>query len=782
MLAAAAPIASSACGPDDLQRCRAALDRGDSAQAAPLCLALYQAAGETEAGRLAARALLNKGDLDQAAAVERRLAAGGDVAGAGLIRGRIAVARRQTGEAQAELVRAREQAAARGDGETAARALYHLYALHRAAGRLGEALAALARAETGVALDRFPDLRRQIAFARFDILHDIGDFDRAERALRAALPTMRPDDAPYVRFKEGLIYKARGHLQMALVDFAQAARLAAERGRPEFVRAAYSARVDTLLEADRVAEAAAALAEGWAALPEAMRADPATEASWLVRRVRVDRLRGDLDGAERHLARARQLTPRNQDVRWELEFQDGLNLEARGETERAAVAFERAIAAVEAMRGDVAPALLRDRVLALRRAPYGALYDLHARAGAPARALAVAERAQARSFLDAFAQPPRRSRDEGTGLWPWAERLDALGGLLPALAASPVAAVRPVEESLRALAPGDHALVYFESRGRLRLARASRAGVTTFAIEPGAQEVATWVARFRARPWEREWAARLGAALVPPEALPPEGARLTIVPSPGLARLPFAALLVGGRRLVSRHDLAFAPSLTALAALSRGRAGAAAGATMATPPPVIVLGDPQGDLPAARAEADRLAERVPRAQVWRGRDATIARLRAAGPAAVLHLAAHSGVAARGAWLRLADGEVSASDLLAWSSGQRAPRLVVLASCASAISAEEGLWGSLAGSFLAAGAQAVLSTLWSVDDSATREVIDRFYAHGGAADPIAALARTQRDLAAADPQVWAPFVILGALPPASPPPSWAATQPTRERRP
>jgi CHAT domain-containing protein len=143
-----------------------------------------------------------------------------------------------------------------------------------------------------------------------------------------------------------------------------------------------------------------------------------------------------------------------------------------------------------------------------------------------------------------------------------------------------------------------------------------------------------------------------------------------------------------------------------------------------------------------------------------GAQATRHVLREASRSSVLHVATHAGHDALGPWLELADGRVHADAIL---DMQARPDLVVLATCLSAARPGDTMWGSLGAAFLAAGSQAVLATLWSVDDALTRRFVLRFYREGGASEPVEALARTQRAfIAAGEPaSVWSPFVILGS---------------------
>lgn len=94
-------------------------------------------------------------------------------------------------------------------------------------------------------------------------------------------------------------------------------------------------------------------------------------------------------------------------------------------------------------------------------------------------------------------------------------------------------------------------------------------------------------------------------------------------------------------------------------------------------------------------------------------------------------------------------------------------VTVLAACRSALGWGEGgaSLASLTGSFLAAGSQAVVATLWDVGDEATAVFMERFYHHLGHADsPARALHDAKADLRAdprwASPALWAPYIVIG----------------------
>jgi CHAT domain-containing protein len=216
-----------------------------------------------------------------------------------------------------------------------------------------------------------------------------------------------------------------------------------------------------------------------------------------------------------------------------------------------------------------------------------------------------------------------------------------------------------------------------------------------------------------------------------------------------LVRVPFAALRVDGQYLIERHAIALAPTVAAVNRTS-------ADADWTAP---VVVGDPVGDLPAARIEATEVAARLG-VSAFLGAVATRDHLRAARRARVLHVASHMRVDPTGPLLRFADGDLGAAELL----GLRlAPRVAVLATCASAAGDDGDPWRSVASALLAAGAHGVVATIRSVADADARALVLDFYDAGGAVTPALALATAQRRAIArgAPTAAWAVFVYLGS---------------------
>ncbi len=475
------------------------------------------------------------------------------------------------------------------------------------------------------------------------------------------------------------------------------------------------------------------------------------------RLAKLQLLRGDPAGALATLAglEAEQPTP---ELAWDLSVQRGKALAALGRTAPAAAAFEQALRTIEGLRGDQ-PDDFKSWVLAQRRAPFVHLFELQLAAGNPVAALDVLERAQGRTFLDAFAATAA-SGGEGRAT-DASSRIAWLRRLYPALRVSPVlpAALQPAAGLLRANRELQ-ALAYLEAEDALYIVSVRRGTVRSWRSPHSLAHVRSLVAQLLENPAAETTLAELSKALLPRGALPAAGSTLYLIPSPALARVPFPALRTGERFLVENYVLAQVPSLNALAALralparSDGRA--------------VVFANASQDLPEAALEGTHVSQVLggpARARLLLGPAATTAELRASRGASILHFAVHSGVGATGPWLGLHDRLLPATELLDHPTGAG---LVVLASCASAATPDPGLWGSLVASFLAAGSRAVVGSLWSTPDRASRELVQSFYAAGGASAPALALATTQRAWIADKRPVrdWSGFAFFGA---ASPPP-------------
>lgn len=236
-----------------------------------------------------------------------------------------------------------------------------------------------------------------------------------------------------------------------------------------------------------------------------------------------------------------------------------------------------------------------------------------------------------------------------------------------------------------------------------------------------------------------------------------------VVPDGALYALPFTALTpdVGKTWLVERYALSVLPSASVLPFLlaKRNREGGR----------MLALGDPDGSLPAAAAEARAVAALYgSRALV--GREASAAALRGAlRPIGHLHIAAHAVFdPARPLFshIRLADGDLAAYDI--FGMDLRGTHLVVLSGCETGVgpATDVGELESLSRAFLYAGAPAVVATLWRMDDLASRTLMEAFYRRLRTGTPTAeALRQAQIEILRRGeewrhPFFWAAFTLTG----------------------
>lgn len=724
-------------------------------EAARRCEEVYAAEGDARAGGEVVLAHYSLGQEDEVLAWVDRLAKAGEVRPG--VWGLSAAVHQQRGDldaAERDFRRDLELHRPTGDHLAIADVLYRLSYISWQQLRYRETFlfANEALDEATQAQDRDPELERRSAQLLYSVLHAVGDLEGARQAIEATgrlADEQTPEARAWFLANRGGVLVDEGRLALARRDLEQALALGTEGMAPRFWRNVHLNLTSIHLDRGDVGRAAHHLQEAW------KRAEPGQPkpTSLLYYRARVDLARGRPGEAIQALGTALGQDPAP-DWAWDLEYQRGRSEEARGNAVAAEAAYERSMAVVEEMRRELAFDDLKSWLLDRKRQPFESLFRLQARSGRAEAALATAERAQARTFLDAFLHASSSAGAPAGKPWSSAslQRIEGLESLLPAMSESPVASLQPIGRVLAAF--GDrHGLVYFEAGDGLWLITVTggRARLHPPAPLAPVSEVRRLGERFLAHPEDPQVGSRLGKMLLPPGSLPETGAAVHVVADGIVGNLPFAALRREARYLVEDHPVLFLPSLSALAALESRRGEA--------PGPPLVLADSQGDLPGAAAEGREVARRLG-GSVLLDQRAVSGELKRASRARALHLALHTGPGPRGAWLQLADRQVSASEIVA---GRIGPRLAVLASCSSGVRPGRQMWGSLGAAFLAAGSRAVLASLWSIEDEKARELVLRFYAEGGASDPSGALARTQRVAIGQgwSPNSWAPFVLFGS---------------------
>jgi CHAT domain-containing protein len=360
-------------------------------------------------------------------------------------------------------------------------------------------------------------------------------------------------------------------------------------------------------------------------------------------------------------------------------------------------------------------------------------------------------------------------------------------------------------KELQALIPRDTVVAYFfvgASRSELWLLTSSVISHKSLAGRETLEQAVSIFVRQQKEP-DRQFVADqtltdIGTALA--SAGPRQ---ITVVPDGPLNGLPFAALPVVSTSsaqspLVSQKVVSFAPSLAALARIHGSERRTKPGLVAIVSDPVYAADDsrlasvvpnhmqtqlrgPDSSeflrLPFSGAEAREVARQfVNRERIEISGLAASAEAVSNLPFAeldVLHIATHargreddpslsavylSAYTPRGAAASVS--QITAGHIL--EAGMRA-RLVVLSGCGTAGGtplAGEGILG-LTHSFLANGSDAVVASLWAVEDAETARLMTDFYAaYRSVGEPAEALAIAQRKAIARSPQsrTWASFMV------------------------
>jgi CHAT domain-containing protein len=252
----------------------------------------------------------------------------------------------------------------------------------------------------------------------------------------------------------------------------------------------------------------------------------------------------------------------------------------------------------------------------------------------------------------------------------------------------------------------------------------------------------------------------------PLERYLPNAAQLIVVPDGELQLLPFHAFYDGHQYLVERYQFAYTPSATVLGhCVEQPRRGEGA----------FLCGYEHGDLPAVQEEMRVLARLFPQAVVRLGAEATTLAFTTQAPRCqIIHLAAHAAFHRERPMLSaiaLADRRLTLAEIVRLRLGAT---LVVLSGCETAYGKSHDTdFVSLASGFLGAGAQALLVSLWAVEDRITAHLMETFYrtaqhgsslsvALGNAQRTMLEQGRMSNQTAALyqHPAFWAPFLLMG----------------------
>ena len=261
------------------------------------------------------------------------------------------------------------------------------------------------------------------------------------------------------------------------------------------------------------------------------------------------------------------------------------------------------------------------------------------------------------------------------------------------------------------------------------------------------------------------------------------GPEIVIVPERSMFRVPFAALReeTGEKFLTEKFRIRIAPSLTTLKLIQDSPADyhSHTGTLIVGDPEVGVVlykGAPKDitALPCARREAEMIG-RLMDVQPLIGEHATKqAVLNGIDSVSLIHIAAH-GNAERGQ-IALAPNRRTESTGISQeedylmtmediSKVQLRAKLVVLSCCHSGRGQIncEGVVG-IARAFLGSGARSVLVSRWALEDTATEQLMNQFYAHladgESASESLHQAMKWMRNNRFTKVSQWAPFMLIG----------------------
>ncbi len=272
---------------------------------------------------------------------------------------------------------------------------------------------------------------------------------------------------------------------------------------------------------------------------------------------------------------------------------------------------------------------------------------------------------------------------------------------------------------------------------------------------------------------ETEWTEglcdQLGEWLLAPIAEELKQARVLVVaPSGPFQQLPFGLLRLDGRYLV--QDMAVA-SITHVGSLKEGVPYHLEGAGL------LLIGNPDGTLPAAEEEVTGIGASWPGASVHVGTMGREALQGAAEGKTTLHLATHGVVdPARpdASFLVVGpDERLAYREIPGMAPYLGMARLVVLSACESGLPVvapdSEGQEvaisiNGISAQFRRAGVETLVASMWKVDDEGTRRLMEAFYANLADKHDIAeSLRLAQVSLIESDlshPWYWGAFVVMG----------------------
>lgn len=586
----------------------------------------------------------------------------------------------------------------------------------------------------------------------FSAFEDLGYHDSAEEVLQLIKVRIPEDDHAqqvYYLVNEGALRLRQERMSLARKSLEDSLELASVNGDSRTLRSIYMNLIEANLSLGDIGAAESSMTEALAYVV----ADSATPTALLLYQALIHGAKKEYEKSIEVL----QSALRNDDItlywKWQIFYEIGLMAEALDKKPLLLSSHKRAIIELENFRDTLQTSELRASVIEQQRQPYEALFEYYAEKNEAKSALDVFEKAKARAFLDAYVQaldelPKPHSME--AGFQEASNANEVLNDLLPVMSSSSITYPQQANDLIKAL-DGRNVLAYFYAKKELWVLGVSEDSVKIKRVYSNTDDLNQLIGQFSGQINDSALATTLGEILLPKEIIDSQSERLYIIPDENLEGMPFAALKIDGKFLAETHVISYMPSINGLLQMEN-RSG-----NQSTTEPVVI-GDPHNDLPNAREEAKEIAH-ILRVSPVLGDIATDQVFYQSQHSAALHVATHSGFKANGPWLSLSNNEITSIDIF---NNKIAPRLVTLASCASAGNEGHGLWGALPAAFLAAGSKAVLASLWTVDDESVRDFMNEFYLQDALLDPAKALAEAQRNAIKLNKPVkdWSSFVLLG----------------------
>lgn len=601
------------------------------------------------------------------------------------------------------------------------------------------------------------EIRQGLALTNLGVVYyELQDYGSAEAKFRASVALFEANQAPYqltaVYNELGLLYRDQGRWDEAMTNLVQAAKNATRAGATDALGKVAINMGEVMLLQGQFASAREYLARALGQLATDLHTVDVYLNLGLIHEAEADNI-----GALQHYYTALQTAVEfdRHDILALIHYRIGHAEQRLGHFDTAQASYDQAIAVIEATRTPIRDEGLLINLMGRWQQVYEAAIQLSVARGDVAQALSYTERARARAFADALA---RRNP----------ELLDAEPA--PVTAAEVQAALPPDTLLLSYFATGlrgpESALLDAipASAAGLRACLATPPQLWVFslthaglrchpcALDPNMFQRAGATVADGQRFLNRRVLRRIYDGLVAPVAdLLATAKQVVIMPHGPLHQVPFAALLDPDERPVLdlAPQLVYCPSATVLL---RGL-GPRSTADLATCLALGYDGATGLQLRQTEAEAEAIAQMCG-GVAWHGAAGVCEQLQSvAGDYRWLHLACHGEFDLDDplrSCLELGPDERLTAAEVATNFNLRA-ELVTLSACRSGVSrvlrGDEPL--GLARAFLSAGARAVLVTLWPVEDTSARLLMEQFYrailAQGQRVDLAQALAFAQRDL-------------------------------------